>query len=435
MGGYSTRLPPRVAVAAAPIASAPAAAAPAPPMLPAAPAAPSASAPAAAAQPPPAPPPRPWLPSQSGAADQNAYRERLADRESNRWGKRSEVLQPEASSLVHAWTYYLSIYPPAALTIWLRRTIPIENSYDLFVSGESFIGESYPDRKLYETIRSMRRQPNIAETFTGRIQGRSSEGQPLDVGGGDLRLPPEPNTQPAQWGQPASPWGAPPMYGAPGMMGAPPPPWGAPSPWGALPMGGGYPYGAPPWWAMMPQAPAPPPAIAHDPAAVEMWRAMKEMQIAAAHSTGEHQALAMKLQTTLLEKLFDRLGSPAQSSGGSMKETIDTISAVAGLVNNLRGGGDKDAASDALQIVETKQGDKIFSTHGKVHEGLTYSFAVKDAATELLKGFRSMRTRAPASAPGATIEAPPVGRAGVSGGGLPARGAPAAPTPPGERKP
>lgn len=452
------RLPPRLPVRAAPIASpgvlGGTTAAPAEtPVIPAA-GAPGAVLPPQIAPVAPAPPPaplppvagRPVLPSIGGAADQNDYRQRQAEREANRWGKRSEVLQPEATSLVQAWTYYLSIYPPAALTLWLERSFPAENGYAIYITGETFIGEQYPDRALYDRVRRERRQPNIAETFSGRIQGRSAEGQPLDLGGGMIRLPPEPASQAPQWGQPQGPWGGQPMpgYGAPPGY---PPPWGAHAPgmlgWPGAPPPGPYgsPWSMPPWWAMYAGAPAPaappaapPAAIAHDPAMVQMWQAMKEVQLAAQHSSGEQQKAASQMQLMLLEKLFDRLAQPAgapAAAGGGMRESIGLLKDVAGLVNELRGGsggGGEGAASDALQIVEMKSGEKIFAQKGRVHEGLTYGFAIKDAATDLFKGFRNMRAAVPGRAAGVaaapvTIDAPggaPAGP-GVSGGGLPPR--------------
>lgn len=446
------RLPPRQPVVAAPIASpgvlGGSTAAPAEtPVIPAC-ATPGAVLPP---QPEPAPPPaplpptagRPVLPSIGGAADQNEYRQRQAEREANRWGKRTEVLQPEASSLVHAWSYYLSIYPPAALTLWLVRTLPAENGYELFIVGESFMGEQYPDRALYDRVRRERRQPNIAETFSGRIQGRSAEGQPLDLGGGMIRLPPEPASQAPQWGQPQGPWGGQPLPGYAAPPGYPPP-WGGHAPgmlgWpGSPPPPYGSPWGMPPWWAMYAGAPAPAPAaatppaaIAHDPAMVQMWQAMKEVQLAAQNTSGEQQKAANAMQMLLLEKLFDRLSQPASApaaAGGGMRESIGLLKDVAGLVNELRGGGGggDGGASDALQIVEMKSGEKIFAQKGKVHEGLTYGFAIKDAATDLFKGFRNARAAVPgraavAAAP-VTIDAPAgaAAAASVSGGGLPRR--------------
>jgi hypothetical protein len=355
-------------------------------------------------------------PSQSAAAQNNDYSARLADRESGRWGRRTEIVQPE-TLLVHAWSFALTQYPASALTVWLQRFSPAEAPYSFYITGDSLAGDPFPDRKLFEAVRSRRRQPHVAESFAGRIRGMTSEGQTLDIGGGEIHLPPEPAQPAPQWGAaPAAPWGAGPQAMSP---------WGPPPPWwqGAAPGGQMGPYGAPPWWAQMQPPPwalgapaavaAPPQAIAHDPVLVELWKSIQEAQAATLQSSNAAQTKVAEAQAALMTKLLDRAfasGGQGGGQGGGMKETFGVLRDALSLVNDLRGGNDKD--SGALQILETKGGDKIFATGGKVNEGLTYGIAIKDGVTDLLKGLGRMRVAPPGQA-GAG------GGAGIGGSTLP----------------
>jgi hypothetical protein len=318
--------------------------------------------------------------------------------------------------LVHAWTFALSQYPPSALTIWLRRTVPSENSYELWISGEQLAGDPFPDRKLFETVRQRRRMPQIGETFHGRIRGYSAEGHVLDIGGGDIALPPEPSQQPTSWTSPASPWPAP--------MTPATPPW----PW--TPYGYSSPPPAPPpWWYGLgyppPAQPAQPPpqAIAHDPALLELWKGIQSLQTAAMQSSGEAQTRIATLQADLMGRVLDRAMATTSPAPTNLSDTVGLLSKMASLINELRG----DSNNRSLEIVETKSGDKIFSSDGKIHEGLTYGIAIKDAASELLKGFRS---RAQPAKPGVAasngVVEPAAAASNIRGSSLPPRSQPPA---------
>src|SRR4029077_726306 len=127
----------------------------------------------------------------------------------------------------------------------------------------------------------------------------SAEGHVLDIGGGDIALPPEPSQQPASWTSPAGPWPAPMTPAAPTWPWAPygysstppaPPPW-----WYGL----GYP---PPAQTAQP----PPQAIAHDPALLELWKGIQSLQTAAMQSSGEAQTRIATLQADLMGRVLDR---------------------------------------------------------------------------------------------------------------------------------
>ena len=358
----------------------------------------------------PAPPTRVVGPPQLGAAVSNSYAERVAERDAGFHGRREHVVQPE-QYLVHAWTFAIRTFPPSALTIWLQRTVPAENGYQFYIQGEEIAADPYPDRKLYDVIRSRRRQPAVAETFVGRIRGLSSEGSTLDVGGGSIQLPPDPQQAAPTWA-PSS--GAPPPWA---YGGAPPP--GMPFGYGyGAPPGGGQPapWGMPPWWAMMPpwmmgqqQTPpvqTPPASIAHDPALVEIWKSVMSLSTTTAQGSNEAQARAATEQSKLVHLLFSTLlerekGGKAESTGG-IKDTLELFRSMAGLVKEMQGGGGDE---DGLKIHEIGGGDKIFSTGGKVDKELTAAYAIKTGLEGIAKGvggkWRASATVQPAAANGA----------------------------------
>lgn len=268
-------------------------AAPAPaPYAPPAPAPAPAEMPTMAAPPPPAasgfdaPPAGPAI----AAAATNEYAEVSAQRGYYQ-ARSSRRAQPQGETqLVHAWLHILTVrrIPPNACTIWLTRVDP-QPTYDFYIPGEAVMGD-FPDRALYEYANRNRRQRDVPERFVGRIKAPADDGMPIELGGGELYLPPAPAIAPAPagpaWSQPGAP-GYPYAQPPPGYPGAPP--WMAPP--GGMPwwmQGGGAPPGMPPWWG--PSAPPfaalmaahhPPPApavVQQDPAALRAWEMMSQNQ-------------------------------------------------------------------------------------------------------------------------------------------------------------
>lgn len=183
--------------------------------------------PAAAA---PSPPPPPEDPD---AKSSNKWRERVVTRDAQDFAARRPMPQGE-TMLTQAWLQVIRVrnVPPQACTISMRRSEPAP-IYDFYIPGEAVAG-AHPDRELFEYVERNRRQPEIAETFVGRIQAQTAAGELQDLGWGHIYLAP----RAAQ--QAGNPW-APPQ--APG--------WGG----GAQPAGGAWSGGAPPPQAPQPQGP------------------------------------------------------------------------------------------------------------------------------------------------------------------------------------
>ena len=246
--------PPVVVASSPPAATPPAAAAPPSTELEPAAARPRQWAPPSAASP-------GWEPPPANASHaSNAYDQKLRERADREWNKAKDVAQGE-TLLVHQWAWAVTQYPPQGMMVWLFRTDPVRDQYEIHLDGQSLIGD-WPDKKLFEEVRRQRRQPQIPERFFGRIRARLPDGTMVEIASGEIHLPPEPQSASAGGWAPPPAWGAPPPYGAP--YGAPP--YGAP-PFGAPPYGyGAPPYGAPPgyfapygaaagapWWGQPPQ--------------------------------------------------------------------------------------------------------------------------------------------------------------------------------------
>lgn len=352
------------------------------------------------------------------AAHANAYSEDYQARERERWGKNRHVPQPDIK-LVHCWTLALVHFPPAALTIWLTRTTPAQNSYEFWISGEELIDPMFPDRKLYDVMRRKRRQPSIAESFTGRIRGVSENGTQYDCGYGEIHLPPEePQTAAPAWGSAAmSPWGpAPPGYGPPPWSGPPgygPPPWGG---WGPPPQWGGPP---PPWaqpWAGA--APPPPPAtVASDPLLLQVWQASAEATANAQRLSAESASRAADHQTEFMKLLLTRALMPpaaAAPAGGGIRETMSMLKDVATFVETVRGPREETSSGRGLTIHNLGNGERLVETKdGEIDIGATVGLGIKSGITEIAQAVSKYRS-ASGRGPGMTqvpAAAAPVGGA------------------------
>lgn len=355
--------------------------------------------------PPPAALPFPVVsPPAFAAAHANVYSEDFQARERDRWGKSKHVPQPD-TKLVHCWTLALAHFPPSALTLWLTRTTPAQNSYEFWVSGEELIDPMFPDRKLYEVVRRKRRQPTVAESFVGRIRGVSENGTQYDCGYGEIHLPPEEAAPaPPAWGSNAasSPWGA-------------APPWaGQPTPWGTYP-GYGYPMGQPPPWGGPPphwaqawqgQAPPPPPAnVQSDPALLQVWQASAaataEVQRLAAASAERAADGQQALMHTLLNRL---LAPPAAAPAGGLREQIGMLKDVFTLAETMRGPREEGGGGRGITVHNLGNGERIVeSKNGEIDVGATIGLGVKSGITEIVSAIGKVRAggRGPSMAPAA----------------------------------
>jgi hypothetical protein len=262
-------------------------------------------------------------------------------RDANRWRTASHVPQGE-TGLLGAWTFAVTEYPPQSMTIWLKRIDPQVGSYELLIPGEALTGNDFPDRRLYQELRRQRRQPSVAERFSGRIRALAPDGNYLDIGAGEVSLPPEPNETAAPWSNPQNPWAA--SAGWPSS-----PPWGG-GPQGWPPWnGGGYGQAWPggygmggPMQAMMHEiaelkaklSAQPPAVIAGNPELVELWKVM--------HSTIEaarpHQAPSIDPAVAkLLDLAFARLAQT--NTPASSVDPFSLIERVMGLAEKFGSGG------------------------------------------------------------------------------------------------
>jgi hypothetical protein len=363
----------------------------------------------------------------------------MSEREARNWASRRDVVSPERM-LVHAWTWALQTYPPAALTVWLQRTTPATDPYSFYIDGDTLSGE-HADRRLYDAVRARRRQPKVAESFFGRIEGRASNGTSQQVATGIIDLPPEPETRASTWSDPqngAPPWGAPPGY-----AGAPP--WGYPPPYGMAPPWGGpsgymggppSPYGMPPPWAWGPpgfagappaQPAAAPAAIAQDPALLELWRSIQTIQATSAQHSADAQMRSAEIQGKLLMQLLERATPAAASSGGgnsSMKDAFEMLATTMRLAKEMTGGGGEEKGHRGLHIHQVGSDLLVEDKNGEIDPVATSLLGLKDGVKEIVKGVAARR----AAIVGARNGAAPVGgSAGASA--LPKKIA--APPPPG----
>lgn len=341
------------------------------------PAPPPSPAPASAVEPPAQHPPSP-APTASTEGQNNAshaannYADARRTRDAAKWRTAQHVPQGEIG-LLGAWTHAVTTVPAYAMTIWLRRVDPQAGAYEILIYGDAVASSDFPERALYDEVRKQRRQPTVAERFIGRIRALTADGQTVDVGSGEIALPPEPTGPTATpWSNPGSPWGPSPwpmMPGAPpssssSPWGPPPSPWGSPWGWGGGAGGYGFGYGGP-MMAMQHElaelraklAAQPPAALQGHPELVELWRVMNETL---ASSQRHNQPASMDPTTSkVLELAFSRLAKDnvpaAQVDPFSMLERVLTIA-------DKLGGGGKGGGLTIHQVgdgmlVENKDGD------------------------------------------------------------------------------
>jgi hypothetical protein len=311
------------------------------------------AAPASSPQPPPPPAPAPSPFAHEG------YQQHV--QRSDGWKFRAERQpQPQTETqLVLVWASILARgIPPQAATIWMRAVEPLPG-YEFFITGDAVCGPD-PDRALWQAIRQARRKPTVAERFIGRIRAPSETGQVVELGGGDLTLPPEPPTQSTPWATPQSPWGPAPG-GYPGS-----PPYG----YGGGAMG---PYG--------PQIAAPPPpaAVQSDPAALAAWQTMAE------------------LNSKMMLELIGHAMKPAPvAAAAPPPDAFAMLERVLGITKLMR--DQTEAAAPAAGGVTVLRVDEdstlVLDKDGNVNNGATGWANIKHAKN-IVNGIRSMRSGGP----------------------------------------
>jgi hypothetical protein len=358
-------------------------------------------------------------------------------REHERWAKSKNVPAAEVL-LVHAWAHAVTQYPAHALTLWLTRTSPPQNPYEFFIAGEELAGDPFPDRKCYEVARSKRRQPTIAEGFSGRIRGMTHEGQVYDCGYGEIHFPPDERAAPAPvWGQGAPPpgwgpghspgYGAPPGYGPPGYYPPspyypPPPGYGAPAGYGGAPPPWAHAYGG---WPAPPPAPAPPAHIAADPSLLEIWKLAQEANTSAARISQDAQSRAAEAQTQLMQTLLQRVLAPpaAPAAAGGMKETFGMLGDAISLLDKLRGPPAEGGRGGGLHIHKIGEDLIVENKDGEIDAVATLGLGMKDGVREVIKAVASRRA---AKAGGPSAPGAPGAGTGLSGASVKKQAPPAA---------
>jgi hypothetical protein len=358
-------------------------------------------------QPPPAPPaPAPTIVSAQPEGQNNAshasntYADARRMRDAARWRTTTAIPQGE-TGLLGAWTYAVTVYPVRAMTVHLRRIEPAAGTYEILLYGDQLLGGDFPDRCLYDEVRRQRRQPTVAERFTGRIRAMTADGSYLDVGSGELALPPEPTTAAPSWSNPqnawASPWGAPPW--ASGSMGTPAP-WGMP-PWGFGGGGYGMAMGGP-VMAMQQKiaeleaklaVAQPPAALAGHPELVEMWRIMQQT-ISETHRHNNQTTLDPTV-SKMMDLAFTQLAK--SNTPASQVDPFAMLDKVLTLADKLGGG-----RSSGLQIHQVGESMLVEDKDGKLDVGTSVALSVMKDGKDALKGIATaLRTRAAQSGSGA----------------------------------
>lgn len=338
---------------------------------------------AGVAPPPPPPPPPPIQPSPFA---HEGYQQHVSRSDGWKWRAERQP-QPQAESqLVLVWASILARGLPAqAATIWIRAVEPAPG-YEFFITGDAVCGPD-PDRALWQAIRQARRKPSVAERFVGRIRAPSETGHAVELGGGDLTLPPEPPQASTPWAPPQNPWGAGQGYpGAPSPYGygAPPMgPYGPPPPW----WGGGA-MGMPPWWGatqvgQLTQAPAPA-TVQSDPAALQMWTAM---QHALSEQSQANQRLMLEFMTQAMKPQ-----APAAAPG----DPFAMLERVLSITKTLRDQSTPDAAPTTGVTVLRVDEDStlVLDKEGNINNSATGWANIKHARN-FVQGLRTMRAGAP----------------------------------------
>lgn len=323
--------------------------------------------------------PAPQAPTaQAVAADAtNAWSQHRQWREDRRYASPRQPVAQGETLLVHAWEQLVlsGRLPPQACTIWVRSVEPVPG-YEFFIPGESVVGQ-FPSRALYDFCMANRRRRDVPERMVGRIRAPDDTGRPIELGGGELHLPPSPPTvAAAPWstpGQGAPPWG----YG----YGAPPSPWGL----GAPPWMGG---GMPPWWTGTPfgalaaaaQPPAPPAAVQQDPNALRMWQAMQENQ---------HTLLKSVIE------LASRPPTPAPAAPAPPDPFV-MLERVLGVVEKLRPA--ESGPSPGITVTKVDEDFTLVTDkNGDVHQNATM-WANAKGLKSVIGSLRNLRPNAPGNA-------------------------------------
>ena len=264
--------------------------------------------------------------------------------------------------------------------------------YDQFVPGEAVLGE-HPDRALYEYANANRRQRDVAERFVGRIRAQAADGSPVELGGGELYLPPAlPAPAPPSWSTPGAPPGWPTAYGGGG-----PPSWGGPPPW----WGAGGPPGMPPWWGATgaplsallaaAQPPQPPAAVQQDPASLHMWKGMQEANM------------------MLLKAVVERAAAPASApaAAAAPADPLDQLLKYVAIFDKLK--GPPPEQSHGINVIKVDDDTTLVTNkHGDIDPGATAWSNLK-AVKGIVSSLRSIRP----PTPGVTGGPQPPRRAGL----------------------
>jgi len=378
------------------------ASAPLPPLAQAPAPAVAASAPAAAPpQPPPQAPaaaphveePPPAAPIQADAKIANNYRARVQQHDNRVYGAASRPFPASEVNLPQVWLEALRTrgFPPQALTINVRSVRP-EPPYDFWIDGGTVCGE-HPDREIHEYIERMRRRPEEAELFSGRVVAIDMNGAPMDLGWGNLYLAPRVAAPAGTWAQPQPPGWRPP--GPPGPPPGYPPPYGAPPPYGPYGAPPGYgapwgpagpyfaPYGQPPPYGYPyppPPAPAAAPPPTSDPVALEFYRTSQQQAFEAQQN---HLRFLERIAT---ERAGMSAGARAVDPDVAEDRAIARMERYAGLMEKLRGPPAEPAGSP-VHVTTLPSGDTIVSGKDGVDKDMTGLFMAKGIAGDVAKRF------------------------------------------------
>lgn len=294
----------------------------------------------------------------------NTWQERLDQRGEYQRRRLSEQIPQGETQLVHVWFSVLAQgVPPQACTIWLTRSEP-EPEYQMMISGDAVAG-AQPDRALFRHVERNRRQAGIAESFVGRIRAPTVDGKVIELGGGMLRLPPDPQLAHAQHpgAAAAGPWAmapgagwTPPGPGGGGQWGTPPwmqgmPPWMQNMPpWmmGAGPWGGGM-HGAPPWWGggQWGGQQQVPDAIKGKPELVALFEVLQKMQ----HQPQDPNT--QLLMTKLMEVAFRE--RPVEKPAGLLDQ-VEGIGKLVTALDAIRGKSDGDGGGNGITVTYVDDG-------------------------------------------------------------------------------
>jgi hypothetical protein len=368
-----------------------------------------------------APPPPPVEAFDSSSNAANAYAEARRVKSDFEW-KRAKSIPQGDSLLVHAWSFAVTCYPPAGMTVTLRRIDPLDQGYEFYIPGDALISD-WPERKIYDECNRRRQQPWLGERFSARIRALSPQGETLELAGGEISFPADPSRSrtvtnptpppgpygypppyPPPYGQPYGPASYGPAYGAPTPYGVPPP-YGYPSypyasPAAALPPWvPSAPWGAPPPWYG--QGQQPPAKVAGDPELLAMWRSNQEMMAA-------DRKDARDTARTMTDKLLDLALAKIETPPAEKEDSFATLERAITLADHIRGPAPDPSERrgitihnvDGAKLVETKNGDLDVGASGVL--------SIIGDAKDFLRT-RSAAVKASQS-PGVNVSRPPPAR-------------------------